>query len=267
MSENGQPPVIVEVHDAVGEIVLNAPHRLNAIDLDMLDHLDQRITELEADGAVRALIVRGNGRGFCSGASLDFLGDKFSDPDVFGPFLDRWHEVFARLSQSDLPSVAAVHGFALAGGFELMQACDLVVVADDAKMGDHHAQLGLFPGGGGTQRLPRQIGPRRAKWLLLTGEWVTPEVACEWGLVNEVVPAAGLLTRAREIAALLATRSAAATARIKRAVSAGVDLPLTAGLAVERRIGVAHMQSDDVRIGVDAFHRRAVPVFVPRRQR
>jgi enoyl-CoA hydratase/carnithine racemase len=254
-------PVALTVTGHTAEIVLNRPASLNAINLDVLVALEQRLEEAEDNRAVRAIIVRGNGRGFCAGADLSFLGDRFAEPDVFGPFLEVWHRVFARISASDLPTIAAVHGYALAGGFELLEVCDLVVVADDAKLGDHHAQLGLFPAGGGTQRLPRLIGRRPAMWLLLSGEWVTPSDALALGLVNAVVPVGELLARARSMAEVLASRSALASAAIKRAVREGCGSPLADGLAVERAVALEHMQSVDVQIGLAAFAGRSTPTF------
>jgi enoyl-CoA hydratase len=256
--------VRLDVDGPIAELVLDRPDRLNAIDLDCLELIEEHVTTAERDPAVRALVVRGEGRAFCAGADLGFLGDKVEDPRVLGAFLESWHHAYERVARSPLPTVGAVHGLALAGGFELLQVCDVVVLADDARIGDQHARYGLFPGGGSTQRLPRLIGERRAKWLLFSGEWIDPADALAYGLVNEVVPAADVRGRALEMAGLLASRSPLATAAIKQAVRLGGDADLRSALEIERRFAVEHMQSEDVQIGLEAFRTRSEPRFVGR---
>ena len=256
--------VRLDVDGNVAELVLNRPDKLNAIDEDCLDLIEAHMSSVARDPSVRAVVVRGAGRAFCTGADLGQLDDKVSDPVRFGAFLDKWHRVFGLVASSPKPTIAAVHGLALAGGFELLQVCDLAVLAEDARIGDQHARYGLFPGGGSTQRLPRLIGERRAKWLLFSGEWLDPADALSFGLVNEVVPPDRVVDRAREMARILATRSPLATAAIKQSLRIGMQADLTTALEVERRIAVDHMRSEDVRIGLEAFRNRTEPRFVGR---
>lgn len=246
----------------VAELVLNRPEKLNAIDHDTLVQIEEALTSAEADRDVRVLIVRGEGRAFCAGADLGAVDDKVGDAGRLADHLDLWHRAFGHLTDSPLPSIAAVHGVAFAGGFELMQACDFAVVADDARIGDQHANYGLFPGGGGSQRLPRAIGERRAKWLMCSGATIDPRDALAAGLVNAVRPAGEVLGHAREMAAVLALRSPVVTARVKRAVRLGMAGTLAGGLEIERLLALEHMTSKDARIGLAAFASRSTPEFI-----
>ena len=255
--------VRLEVRERVAELVLDRPEKRNAIDHEMLRQLDAALTAAEEDRDVRVLIVRGEGRGFCAGADLGAVDDNLADARRLAAHMAYWHRVFGHLADSPLPSIAAVHGVALAGGFELMQACDLAVVADDARLGDQHAVYGLLPSGGGTQRLPRIVGERRAKWLMFSGTTITPAEALGAGLVNAVRPAAQVLDHAREMAGVLASRSPVATANMKRAIRLGLAAgSLAAGLEVERLLTVEHMAARDPRIGIAAFASRSTPEFV-----
>lgn len=255
--------VRLAVADRVAEIVLDRPHRRNAVDQDMLRGFGRCLDEAEADPEVRVLLVRGEGPVFCAGADLGSVAASLDDPELLTAFMRHWSQVFDRLAGSALPSIAAVHGAALAGGFELMLTCDLAVVAEDARIGDGHAVHGLLPGGGGTQRLPRLIGERRAKWLLFSGELIDPAEALAAGLVNAVRPAGEVLDHARAMAALLARRSPVATAGMKQAVRMGLAAGSEeAALEVERVLVRQHLRSRDVRIGLAAFASRTTPEFV-----
>jgi enoyl-CoA hydratase len=259
----GNDTAYLDVHNGYAELVLNRPEKLNAVNADLLHAIESCVDRAEEDRTVRALVVRGEGRAFCAGADLSDAAQRIEHPPMLTAFLDLWNGVFNRLADSPLPSIAAVHGVALAGGFELLQACDLVVVADDARIGDMHATWGLFPGGGGTQRLPRQLGLRRANWLLFSGEPLDPREAWAAGFVNAVVPADRVADKAREMAAVLANRSPVAIAGLKKAVRLGLATgSVQEGLAVERAFLERHMATKDVRIGVAAFHNRTTPSFV-----
>src|SRR5690554_1743099 len=128
----------LEVGDHVAHVVLNRPEKYNALDGDCLELLERYFTRIVDDDAIRAVIVRGESKAFCTGADLGYLGDKVHDPVVFGGFLETWHRTYDMIASSPVPTIAAVHDLALAGGFELLQVCDLVVLADDARIGDQH---------------------------------------------------------------------------------------------------------------------------------
>jgi enoyl-CoA hydratase/carnithine racemase len=259
--ENDEPLLLVrEGH--VAHVVLNRPGKLNAIDGRMLALLAASFDAIQAEPAVRAVVVRAEGRAFCAGADLDHVGAQMASGGTFAAFLEQWHRTFSLVERCSKPTIAAVHGVALAGGLELTQVCDVVIAADDAELGDQHAQFGLFPGGGSTQRLPRLIGRRAAAWMLLSGERVSAARAAELGLVNRVVPAESLFDEAAAMADTLASRSAEANGAIKRAIREGAGLQLEDALELERSIAVPHMLGTDAQIGLDAFRSRTSPVFV-----
>jgi enoyl-CoA hydratase/carnithine racemase len=252
--------VLCTVTPPLAHIELNRPTKLNAVDLECLDRLEEFIEAAELDSRVRAVIISGRGRCFCVGADLSVVEEAIA-ASAFDAFLRRWHEVFGRIERCTKPTIAAVHGLALAGGFELTQVCDLVVIGDATQIGDQHAKLGLFPGGGSTQRLPRLVGRRAATWMLLSGEAVTAERASALGLVNDVAPESQVLVRARTMAELLAERSVENSRAIKEAIWRGVDLDLSAAIDVERELAVAHMSSADAALGLAAFTSRSRPDF------
>jgi len=241
---------------AVAYITLNRPEKLNALDVECLDLLETHIATAAADNQVAAVIVSGNGRCFCAGADLQVVSNAL-EAGTFDAFLARWHEVFGALEASPKPTIAAVHGFAMAGGFELTQVCDVVVIGQSAVLADQHANFGLFPGGGSTQRLPRLIPKRKALWMLYTGEPIELSEALAVGLVNRVVRDEDVIATATEMADVLAGRSSAATAAIKDAVRSGASMELDGALLVERSIAVAHMNSRDAAHGLAAFKSRS----------
>lgn len=257
--------VLAEADGPVLTVTLNRPDKLNALDTDCLDLLERHFAVADSDPAVRVVVLAGNGRGFCAGADLAMVAGIAADRGAFDAFLRRWHTVFGVIEACGKPTIAAVTGFALAGGFELTQVCDLVVMGASARLGDQHANFGLFPGGGSTQRLPRLIGRRAAAWMLLSGDPVDASTALELGLANRVAPDDDVLHAARDVALYLAERSTAASRAIKRSLREGIHLPLADALDVERGIAVEHMASADAATGLAAFAGRTQPDFGYRR--
>jgi enoyl-CoA hydratase len=249
--------VRLERDGAVARVILDRPAQLNAISAELLHDLDAACAAIEDDGAVRAVTLMGAGRAFCAGADLRVVEELAPDPARWTEFMDLWHRVFDRLERLPPPVVAGVHGLALAGGLELMLVCDLVVADRDARLGDQHANFALVAGGGGSQRLPRLIGARRAKELMLLGGWIGAEQALAWGLVNRVAPAGTVEAATRELAAELAAKSGAASRTVKRLVDRGLDLALPEGLELEKQQVAAHMRTDDAAAGLRAFRERA----------
>lgn len=260
MNAEPEESTLLTIRPPVAHIELNRAQKLNAIDLDVLDRLVSHIDAIEADPEVRAVVISGRGRCFCAGADLHVVESALTE-GWFDEFLRRWHEVFARVERCSKPTIAAVHGMALAGGFELMQVCDLVVVGDVTRISDQHAKFGLFPGGGSTQRLPRLVGRRAATWMLLSGEAITPQGALELGLVNEVVAEAAVNDRAKELAETLSERSSAASKAIKEVLLRTRDVDLEAGITFELEQALVHMASADAARGLQAFRSRSTPDF------
>jgi enoyl-CoA hydratase/carnithine racemase len=245
----------------VAEIVLSRPERLNAINRAVLRGLREAVDYVDSDSRVRVVVMRGEGRAFSAGGDLEEVAGLVHDRRAFSQFLDEWHSTFASIESLRVPVIAAVHGFALAGGFELVQVCDLVVIGDQSRIGDQHANFGLFPAGGSTQRLPRQVNRRTATWLLLSGESLSAESAMSHGLVNRVVPETEVRAAAMEMAGVIAGRSASGTAAIKAALRLGADRDVVSAIAGERQIALNQMASADAQKGFAAFRARTVPNF------
>jgi len=250
-----------EVEGGIARIVLNRPEQLNAVSPALLEELDRVCEALEGDPAVRAATLTGAGRAFCAGADLRAVRELSPDARKWSAFMGLWHRVFNRLESVPVPLVAGVHGFALAGGLELMLLADLVVAEEGARIGDQHANFGLVAGGGGSQRLPRLIGARRAKELMLLGGWLDPRQALDWGLVNRVAPAGKLGAVVDEVASALADKSASANRTVKALVNRGLDMDLGRGLELELELVAAHMRSADAAEGLRAFADKRAPDF------
>ena len=253
--------VLVSVDGGVGVLTLNRPDKFNCISTGLLDGLIAGMDRFEADPAVRAVLVNANGRQFCTGADLDEVLERRKSAEALTPFIGAIHEATRRFEDSPLPVVAAVQGLALAGGMELVVACDTVFAAGSARIGCQHARYGLPPGGGGTQRLARIVGLRRALDLMFTARWLDSAEAERWGLFNHVVPDGELDSCARAYCADLAAKSRHGLAFMKGMTRRGLEGPLDVGLALERGAVVAALQHSDVAEGLDAFQNRREPVF------
>lgn len=244
-------PIRVEREGAAALVTITHPP-VNAISRAVAVALLEALTAAEADPACRALVLTGDGdRHFSAGADLtEFPADVTASV-----------EVTRRLEASRLPVVAAVNGFALGGGCEIALACDLRICSANARFGQPEIKLGLIPGWGGTQRLPRLVGRGRALEMLLTGEQVDSARALAWGLVTRVVPPADLRQEALVLAGLLAERPPLAVAAIKRAVHRGLDGPLEDGLRREREEFDRVLGSEDAREGLSAFLEKRPPTW------
>ncbi|MEV5712866.1 enoyl-CoA hydratase/isomerase family protein [Amycolatopsis mediterranei] len=249
----------VDVTGRVAVLTLNRPDRLNAIGTATVDRLDAVLDTLQTDQGVRALVVAGAGRGFSAGADLDEI-ESLRTAYEFRAFVGRLTEVFGRLEKFAKPSVAAVHGFALGGGLELALACDLRVAERGAKLGLPEMKLGVLPGAGGTQRLPRLVPPGIAKQLILTGEPIDAERAHAVGLVNELAEPGQVLTVATALAARLAAGAPLALAAGKALVDRGGG-DLDAGIAAERETVAVMFTAEDRAEGLRAFRERRPAEF------
>ena len=245
----------------IARAVLNRPAQLNAISPALLEDLDRVCEAVEKDRAVRVVTLTAAGRAFCAGADLKAVKELVPDAKRWSGFMRLWHRVFNRVEALPVPVIAGVHGLALAGGLELVLVADLVVMDATARLGDQHANFGLVAGGGGSQRLPRLVGARRAKELMLLGGWVDAEQALAWGLVNRVVAAGGVAAAVEELARELARKSGGASRTAKRLVAEGLDLSLADGLELELRLAGEHMRSADAAEGLRAFAEKRTPVF------
>lgn len=256
------PPVIVSRSGAVGVIELARPDKFNCLSLAVHAALEAAIDDFEKpDSGVRAVLIRAQGKHFCTGADLDEVKSLRSDQAKIDHFIRYGHSVLRRLEASPLPIVAACQGLVLAGGTELMLACDVIFAAKDARFGDQHAQFGLVPGWGGSQRFPRIVGLRRGLDLFFTARWIDADMALQWGLVNYVVEPEKLAEAALEYCTKITTRSRAGIATMKRLAREGLEGSLADGLKLEQDIVTGALLSDDVSEGLAAFEGRRAPVF------
>jgi enoyl-CoA hydratase/3-hydroxyacyl-CoA dehydrogenase len=251
----------VERREGVGRITLDRPHRMNSIDAVLLEELDDAITRLEDDDAVRSILLTGAGdRAFSTGADLQRLAadlDSLSAVDL----ARRGQRTFGRLEASPLPVVAAIGGFCLGGGMELATCADLRVASRRATFGQPEHNLGLMPGWGGTQRLRHVVGEGRAREIILTAERFDAETMADYGFVTEVVGRDALDDRAFELARDLADGPPVAQALTKRAMLRGRD-DTEAGLEAEAQAFGHVFGTDDAAEGIDAFASERDPEFI-----
>ena len=234
--------------DGVAVLRVDRPP-LNALSRALLDELSAAAHELGADSAVKAVVVAGGAKAFAAGADISELGGPADARDVGKAF----RAAFDSVAAIPRPVIAAINGVALGGGLELALACDLRIAADNARVGQPEILLGIIPGAGATQRLPRLVGSARAKELIWSGRQVKAEEALVIGLVDRVVPAAELEYAALAWAGSFASGPAVALGLAKRAIDAGLDLPLQRGLDLEADAFVEVFGTEDATTGVRSF--------------
>lgn len=261
IAEAADAPVVATVDGGVGRIRLNRPDKFNCLTLDVHRRIDAARVAFEADTSVRVVLIEASGKHFCTGADLDEVRSRLDDGTALDAFIATGMESLRNLERSPLPVVVAVQGLCLAGGLELMLAADVCFASRSARFGDQHAQFGLVPGWGGSQRLPRLIGLRGALDLMLSARWLAADEAAASGLVTYVVPDDQLTTRALEYCRTVSTRSRAGLAEMKRLARDGIEKPLDEGLSLERNAAVRALPGADVREGLDAFAGRRQPRF------
>ncbi len=245
--------ILTTVEAGIGLLTINRPKVLNALDVPTLLELEAAFGQLEANADVRAIIITGAGdRAFVAGGDIADLNSR-GGLAHYEEFAEIVHRVFRRIEISDKPTIAAVNGFALGGGTELILATDIRVLADTARLGLPEITLGLFPGAGGTQRIIRQIAPCRAKEIMFTGDQITADEAVAIGLANKVVPKDQVLTATKEIAAKIAAKSPLVLKLLKRTLLNGADMPLSAALPYEQSMIGLVLDTADSHEGCSAF--------------
>lgn len=258
--------VSTEQDGAVAVVTIDHPP-VNALSAPLLEELEAEIERLDADDAVRAIVLRGAGnRAFVAGADISEFPSlrAAADGAADGGSARGIQKLGQRMDAAHTPFVAAVHGFCLGGGLELAMCCDIRIAAEGAQLGQPEIKLGLIPGGGGTQRLPRLVGLGRAQLLNMTGDFIDAQTAYEWGLVERVVPLEELHEAALGIARTIAARSPVSIGVLRELARTTRDLPLEEGLRREADGFRRCLASEDGAEGVAAFLEKREPQFTGR---
>lgn len=237
--------------DGIRLLTINKPQSLNALDSEVLRELGSVVAETAADESIRVLIITGEGRAFVAGADISEMVSK--DPMqglAFGKF---GAEVFRAIEQLPIPVIAAVNGFALGGGCELAMACDLRIASTKAKFGQPEVGLGIIPGFSGTQRLPRLVGPAKAKELVYTGEVIRADEALRIGLVNTVVEPEALMDETLALAEKIAAQAPVAVQLAKKAIDTGLQADIDTGIAIENDLFALCFSTRDQKVRMEAF--------------
>jgi enoyl-CoA hydratase len=250
--------ILVETRGRVGLVTLNRPKALNALNDALMNELGEALATFDADEAIGAMVITGSDKAFAAGADIGAMKDRSFRDVYMGQYITRNWE---RMRSIRKPVIAAVAGYALGGGCELAMMCDILIAADTAKFGQPEIKLGIIPGAGGTQRLPRAVGKAKAMDLVLTGRMMDAAEAERAGLVSRVVPADKLVDEAVAAAAQIAEFSLPSVMMAKEAVNRAYESPLAEGMLFERRLFHALFATEDQKEGMAAFVEKRKPKF------
>ena len=251
--------IIVEKKNKIGIITINRPQVLNALNIETLEELIKGVQELENDPTIQVAIITGKEKAFIAGADIKQMqGMNTLQAKEFGA---RGHRLMHNIEHSRLPYIAAVNGYALGGGCEMMMACDIILASTNAKIGQPEINLGIHPGFGGTQRLPRLIGNIKAKELLFTGDPIDAQEAYRIGLINKVVEPEKLMEETEKLAQKILTKSTVQTSFIKELVNKGTNVDLLHANALEIASFSASFATEDQKEGMTAFLEKRKPLF------
>jgi enoyl-CoA hydratase len=250
--------ILTRIEGKTGVITLNRPKQLNALNDQLMTELGLALAAFNADPAIACAIITGSEKAFAAGADIGAMAS-YSFADVYqGDYITRnWEQI----RQMRKPVIAAVSGFALGGGCELAMMCDILIAAENARFGQPEIKLGIIPGAGGTQRLPRAIGKAKAMDMILTGRMMDAQEAERCGLVSRVVPLDKLMPEALALAAQIGELAPIAVLAAKESVNRAFEGPLADGIMFERRLFHALFATDDQKEGMDAFVNKRKPQF------
>jgi len=246
-----------KLKEFIGLVKINRPEALNALSSEVKSELSKTFDTLADNDDIRVLIITGNEKAFAAGADIKEMMDKNS-VDIY---LQKMTKVWDSIAKYPRPLIAAVNGYALGGGCELAMHADIIVAGENAKFGQPEIRVGIMPGAGGTQRLPRAIGKLKAMRLLLTGEMITGLQAYEMGLASYCVKDEEVMDKAVEVASKIATMPPIAASKIKEVVNKGYDISLDAALALEREAFQMLFSTEDKKEGVQAFIEKRKPNY------
>jgi len=252
--------ILFEIKEAIATITFNRPKALNALNSELLDELSQALDEIARNETVKVLVLTGAGdKAFVAGADISELAT-FNSLEA-KLFSKKGHDTFNRLLALPIPVVAAVNGYALGGGCEVALACDFIYASENAMFGLPEINLGLMPGFGGTQRLPRLVGKNTAKEMIFTGKMISAVEAKQIGLVNKVCPAGALMEEVLKTAHVIAQKGKVSLRAAKQAVDHGMNVDLASGCAMEMDGFALCLASDDSKEGTRAFLEKRKPDF------
>jgi enoyl-CoA hydratase/carnithine racemase len=253
------PNFAIERRDGVAVLTFTREDRMNALDHDTFRDLGAAFDVLDADSETQIVVLTGRGKAFVAGADIKgYIDITVLD---YVEFQRLGRSVYDRIESFPKPVIAAVNGYALGGGFELVLVCDLVVAAESAQLGLPEAKLGLLPGGGGTQRLPRLVGRNKAKELLMTADFITAAQAKELGIVNRVVPDGDLMTETLALAERIMRRAPLAVRMAKQLVNDGLQASLATAITMETGMTATLYDTADAQEGIAAFVEKRWPAF------
>jgi enoyl-CoA hydratase len=253
--------IILNKNSGIAHIVLNRPEVLNALCRDMITELQHAVTTIREAEEVRVLVISGSGKNFAAGADIGPMADQ--TPDQARKF--SFNKTFNDLEDLPIPVIAAISGYALGGGLELALACDIRICSEDAKLGLPEIKIGIFPGAGGTQRLPRLIGSGRAKEMIFTGNSVDAVTALSYGLCNKVIHG-DPVNEAMDLAKVLCQRPTVAIAHSKNAINFGIGRDISSGTSYEAELWADLFSTSDQREGMKAFLEKRKPIFTGKRE-
>lgn len=250
--------IVVEREGEIGIIFLNRPDALNALNSDMVKELINALDSFNEDKSIRCVIITGNERAFSAGADIkEMINMNAVDMAMTEHFFPLWDKI----GNYPKPVIAAVSGFVLGGGLELAMSCDIIVSSETAQFGQPEINIGVMPGGGGTQRLTRAVGKYKAMEMILTGKRINAEEALSYGLVNKVVPKELYLEEAKKIAKEICSKSPVAVKLAKLSVNKALEVGLKDGLDFERELFYLLFSSEDKKEGMEAFIEKRKPEF------
>lgn len=258
----GYETIIYQKKDAVARITLNRPEALNSLNRTMVLEIGRALEDSEKDNAIRVVIITGSGKAFCTGVDLKFAKEELTTSQAEQDFFRFGNEVMLRrIEKMPKPVVAAVNGYAIAGGFEILSVVDLAIASEDAVIGDRHMKVGLLAAGGAYYRVPLLIGIRRAKELIFTGKTLTGKEAEQIGLVNRAVPPGELERTVDALAAELAELSPVAMRISKALINNTMLVDIEARLELILMSSLVGANSEDRNEGINAFNEKRKPVF------
>ncbi len=251
--------ILLEKRDRIGIITINRPDVLNSLNIETIKELTKVIEELEDDKKIKSVILTGKGKAFIAGADIKQM--KNMTPMESKEFAEAGNNMLFKIEKSRLPFIAAINGYALGGGCETLMACDICIASKNAKIGQPEINLGIHPGFGGTQRLPRLVGIMKAKELLLTGKNIDAEEAKRIGLINDVVEDEKLIETSFKIAEDISNKSPIQIQFIKALVNKGLNIDIHTACNLETSYFSTSFSTEDQKEGMNAFLEKKKPIF------